>query len=353
MFEIYKRPDHTEIIKNIIMNWGSLGLPDVDLTKLECKIATARKLGYNSLITFIMNLNGEPMLVIKCPRYSESSMAAESLKNEAEALKMLEGLPGLKDLVPRLFVFDFISGIPVLITDASKGRNFNELLDKEDDPDKLDGLLTAGIRPAAALAAVKGGSFVAIDDAFIHKYVRKPLASVCEYFPQYLEMIERSCEKVLTSAPKDAGQVHTCLVHNDFNPWNLLSSADGKLTVIDWEDASYDGLPLTDFFNYYIVAHRILYVGENLYAKSRNAEQKAKRTGILVNNYKNNLEQYCLTAGIQPRLADLLFMVFAAGISAFFVAEKRKSISYAESWVSMLLDLDPGNCFEKYLKRYK
>ncbi|MFA5097929.1 MAG: aminoglycoside phosphotransferase family protein [Candidatus Margulisiibacteriota bacterium] len=350
MFEIYKRPQYPELIKHIMMNWAALGLPETDLTKLTCKIAAARKSGFNSLMTFIMSAGGKPLVVIKCPRYGESKPAADSLKTEAKVLKALSAT-SLKDSAPPLYLFESINGLAVLVTGGVAGGPFNELLDRENDSEKLDSLLSLGIRPAFELAGIKDGRSVEVDDTFIEEHIRKPLAAVCEYFPQHIEMIEGTCSKVLALCPKSALHLKECFVHNDFNPWNLLGSDKDSVCVIDWEDAVYDGLPLMDFFNYYIVAHRILFMGETPYSRSRTAEQKTKRAQVLLENYKKNLGLYCKASNIPPELEDLLFLVFAAEISAFFVNEKRKSISYAESWVSILLNLKASNCFESYIRK--
>gem|GEM_PF-5850065 len=350
MFEIYKRPQYPELIKHIMVNWVALGLPETDLTKLTCKIAAARKTGFNSLMTFIMSAGGKPLVVIKCPRYSESKPAEDSLKNEAKALKDLSAT-SLKDSAPPLYSFERINGLPVLVTGGVAGGPFNELLDRENDPEKLDSLLSLGIRPAFEIAGIKDGRSVEVDDTFIEDHIRKPLAAVCQYFPQHIEMIETFCNKVLARRPKSALHLKKCFVHNDFNPWNLLASEKDGVCVIDWEDALSSGLPLMDFFNYYIVAHRILFMGETPYSRSRTAEQKSKRAQVLLENYKRNLEIYCKASKVPAELEDLLFLVFAAEVSAFFVDEKRKSITYAESWVSMLLDLNASNCFENYIRK--
>ena len=351
LFEIYTRPDHTEIIKNIVMDWDGLGLPDIDLTKINCRIVSPRKQGFNSLMTFIFYCNEEPLIVVKAPRYNESKIAVDSLRNEAETLKSLSKNYGLKDIIPHLYLYSPVTGVPTLITGAAKGKMFNEVIDEEEDPARLDALLTRGAQLASVFAQIKGHGFLPVDEAFIEKNLRTPLKLVAEYYPQYIDMIERSVETVLSVSPLDEKPVYKYLMHNDFNPWNVVFSADNKMTIIDWEDASFEGLPFMDLFNYYSVAHRILFVGENAYSKSRSSDQKKLRINVLLDNYKKNLEEYCKKTGISVKMADLFFLVFAANISAFFVDEKRRSISYADSWVSMLFDVTIPGCFENFVKR--
>lgn len=45
--------------------------------------------------------------------------------------------------------------------------------------------------------------------------------------------------------------------HGDFAPWNLLATEDGW-ALIDWEEASPDGEPFFDIFNYQFRAHALL-----------------------------------------------------------------------------------------------
>jgi len=43
------------------------------------------------------------------------------------------------------------------------------------------------------------------------------------------------------------------LVHGDFAPWNIKKSTDHKLLIMDWEDSSFNGLPLWDLCHFYII----------------------------------------------------------------------------------------------------
>ncbi|MEK7375606.1 MAG: aminoglycoside phosphotransferase family protein [Candidatus Margulisiibacteriota bacterium] len=351
MFEIYKRPDHTEIIKSIMMDWTGLGLPDIDLTKLNCKIISPRKQGFNSLMTFMMYYNKEPLIVIKTPKFSESKIAIDSLQNEAQTLKTLANAATLKDNVPHLYNYSPIAGLPTMITAAAKGKMFNQVIDEEEHPSGLDAFLTRGAQLCSSFAKVNSGSSFVIDDHFIENSVKKPLMLVGEYFPQYVDMIEHSVEQVLSAAPADTISVKRCLLHNDFNPWNIILSGDNKMTVIDWEDASFEGLPLLDLYNYYTIAHRIMFKGENSYSSSRTREQKKLRTEVVLRNFNTNIEEYCAINGIPKRASDILFLAYAAKASEFFLVEKRRSITYAESWVSMLLDAAAPRCFENFVKK--
>jgi len=47
-------------------------------------------------------------------------------------------------------------------------------------------------------------------------------------------------------------QVHPCLEHGDFTPWNIKISAEGVCTVLDWERGELNGIPGWDWFHYAI-----------------------------------------------------------------------------------------------------
>ena len=41
-----------------------------------------------------------------------------------------------------------------------------------------------------------------------------------------------------------------CWQHGDFTPWNIRRVVDGRLVLLDWEEARRDGLPLCDAFHF-------------------------------------------------------------------------------------------------------
>ena len=47
-------------------------------------------------------------------------------------------------------------------------------------------------------------------------------------------------------------EVHPCLEHGDFVPWNIRISAEGNWTVVDWERGELTGIPGWDWFHYTI-----------------------------------------------------------------------------------------------------
>lgn len=48
-------------------------------------------------------------------------------------------------------------------------------------------------------------------------------------------------------------EIPLLLVHGDFTPWNIKQQPNGRLAVIDWEDADLEGLPLWDLCHFYFM----------------------------------------------------------------------------------------------------
>ena len=45
-------------------------------------------------------------------------------------------------------------------------------------------------------------------------------------------------------------RVPACWEHGDFAPWNIRQVADGRMVLLDWEEARRDGMPLGDAFHF-------------------------------------------------------------------------------------------------------
>jgi len=60
--------------------------------------------------------------------------------------------------------------------------------------------------------------------------------------------------------------VPTVLVHGDFAPWNIRELADGSVTLIDWESANRDGLPLHDLCHFFYMQTKLFAPGSSFYS---------------------------------------------------------------------------------------
>jgi hypothetical protein len=56
--------------------------------------------------------------------------------------------------------------------------------------------------------------------------------------------------QIALDAIADNSPVPACRQHGDFVPWNIRRIADGRLALLDWEEARRGGLPLCDAFHF-------------------------------------------------------------------------------------------------------
>ncbi len=99
----------------------------------------------------------------------------------------------------------------------------------------------------------------------------------------------------------DATPLPVFWVHGDFSPWNLRQMADRTATLLDWEDAEPNGLPLQDAFHF-------LHMQDYLFAKTPRIHHAA-------------LEHFGGTIGLSPSVCRLLELSY---ITQSFL--RRKSL---------------------------
>ena len=99
----------------------------------------------------------------------------------------------------------------------------------------------------------------------------------------------------------DAGQVPACWRHGDFAPWNIRQMAEGRVVLLDWEDAQRSGLPLQDAFHFLHMQDYLF--GARPAAHSPHVERWAKGLGLSSAQCRK-LEIAYLTYSCLQRLAE-------------------------------------------------
>jgi hypothetical protein len=122
-------------------------------------------------------------------------------------------------------------------------------------------------------------------------------------------------------------QVHPCLQHGDFVPWNIKVSPDGGWTVLDWERGQLTGIPGWDWFHY-ILQTGILVKRLPTRALVRQAEQ------LLASD---SFQDYALRTGIsgierQLLLSYLFHLVEVIQPSEGRVEARNLLTTLAEAW---------------------
>lgn len=102
------------------------------------------------------------------------------------------------------------------------------------------------------------------------------------------------------------GCLETVATHGDFSPKNLILRPDGYCTVIDWETARINGLPLIDLF-YFLSRYAYL-------SGSSRRESQARRIKAFYESSRSDakwarlaVEQYCLQMKYDPGIINPLF----------------------------------------------
>jgi hypothetical protein len=350
MSEVFTPVDHKKIITTILQDWDSLGLPPIDKKSLEFKLLPFRKTGQHSLVNYMIISNKRPAIVIKLPRFKEGFLAFTSINNEAKMLDLLEQKTLLSGHFPKMLKSLNIENIPVLLTIAYQGDMLHQLLDNEEDLSHLGGLLSGAADLLPLFPNPKKDQRGVVDDSFIHKYIKEPLKIIHNLYPREAKPIGDFVDNFLKDRVFHNAKYPVVLMHQEFNPWNILKEDNGNLLIFDWEDAVEDGLPLLDLYNYFTICYRILIIGETKHAQARSRENKQRRIDILLEKYSEHSSKYCKALNIPAELLDLFYMVFAINSIVFFAGEKRKEVEYGRSWLPLLLNTSARDCFIGHIK---
>jgi len=351
MSEVFTPVDHKKIITTILQDWDSLGLPPIDKKSLEFKLLPFRKTGQHSLVNYMVISQKQPVAVIKVPRFKEGTLAFSAINNEARMLDLLVRKMLFTGHFPQMFKAPEIDKIPVLLTKAFAGTMLHQLLDNEEDPSQLDRLISSGGDLLILFYNPKEDQRRTIDGTFLQKWIKDPLREIGEYYPQEAEQIEQFVNDFLKDRVFHNLKYPVVPMHQEFNPWNILKDENGNLLVFDWEDASEDGLPLLDLYNYFTICHRILIAGETKLTQARSRENKQRRVDLLLGKYSEYSVRYCQALNISAELLDLFYVVFAINSINFFAGEKRREIEYGKSWLPLLLNTSARDCFKNYIKK--
>ena len=350
MFEIYSKTDFQTVISEIFKSWKLYALPPLNEEKFEIKLMPFRKVGLHSLLTFMIFSDSKPIVVIKMPRYRDGKLAFEALRNEARALEHLAQTKIFKDHFPALFKLAEFNGVPVLLIRACDGEMLHRFIDREENLDNLKKYIENGADVLLKLNDWAKLSRKKIDDEFIKKELITPLKAVMPYYSQFTGEIEAFLGSFLENKSWLGAEYPVVYAHQEYNPWNILVEKNDNLVVLDWEDANPDGLPFQDLYNYFTVCFRVVFYGEAKHSQERPLEAKINRAESQLTAFNGFLNKYCQLLGVSPGLKDLFYVIFAVKQALFFVEEKRREINYGLTWLTLILNAAPSNCFESHIR---
>ncbi|MDH4279576.1 MAG: aminoglycoside phosphotransferase family protein [Acidimicrobiia bacterium] len=183
---------------------------------------------------------GEPDVVIKVPQRAEE---IEASRREAEVLTNLARLDPPVSLIPR--AVDprryRAAGLQAFGQTYASGRPMAVVATPEALPEHAaavgDWLLDLAGRTARPADPERVG-------ATLHRRMVE-LEGSLSALPDGAEM-----SRALAAAAGDIDRSVAVHRHNDLGPWNVQVTATGRITVIDWADATTDGIPACDFIHF-------------------------------------------------------------------------------------------------------
>jgi hypothetical protein len=191
------------------------------------------------VIVFLADEEGKLMAVAKFPI---AQGAVQAICHEADMLRELEG----RFSVPKLVHYSTKAGCSIQTY--------------------LSGRL--GSRACKAKYVDLLLRFVRIDGALPAADATTSLIEQIRTRPEYsgLESVLNSTFRLI-EGPRT--EFPAALVHGDFAPWNIRELRDSRCTLVDWESARWDGLPLHDLCHFFFIQTRLFAPRSSFYSSLR------------------------------------------------------------------------------------
>ena len=263
----------------------------IDSNAIPPVILVGNTVATRKLLVFLENPADGSRSVFKVPL---TAMAAVSIRNEAEILRKLDG----SHRAPRLLYFSADAGVAMQEYLAGK------LGTRHCKPEYIR-LLLEFIQPG--------------NDISLH--ARKgPLAVRLRNCPGYVDNA-RNVDALLSYLEDDTG-LPSVLIHGDFAPWNIRELPSGECTLIDWELARLNGIPLYDLCHFYYM-QCLLFAPEKLFYLALLQEGAWK--------------EYCRPLGIPPALLPRLGAAFLLEMLAGYWETDDSVASFGLQQISLFL----------------
>ena len=175
-----------------------------------------------AVVHLVDRASGNCRAVVKVPLTDEAKAA---IRHEAEVLELLAA--ERSEFSPRLLYVDQARAITTQT--FAEGRSGSRTTG-------------AGILAAVAIAAAVKGETTTLAEPGA-KWAQE-IDSVCSDADEY-RSVASAIDELRDNSPLPA-----CWEHGDFTPWNIKQHHDGGCTLLDWEDARRNGLPLQDAYHF-------------------------------------------------------------------------------------------------------
>ncbi|HYM82214.1 MAG TPA: aminoglycoside phosphotransferase family protein [Candidatus Limnocylindria bacterium] len=221
-------------------HWERLDLGRFSISRRLSFVMLTPRFRNSSHLVFLLlpEAGSKPILVAKVPRLPGRSVGME---REAERLKEIHALrPEGFDSVPRLVAFEPYEDRMIQLQTAFQGRAMDRTAVRKDAQRCCEAALAwlIEVQTAARPGAMpEPGAF--------DRLVDRELLGVEAIFPSERRLFERTRELLRSLA---SAHLPLVLEHRDLSHPNVMIGADGRMGVIDWEQADLKGLPATDLF---------------------------------------------------------------------------------------------------------
>lgn len=209
-------------------------------------------------VATVTRAGAEPSYVVKVPW---TAVGAKGLQRQAGVLETLQTdarLPGLRPVLPRYIGQGEYEGRYYCVEQALPGVPASTMMLRRT---RRTPLLRAA---AAAIHDLHAGTReeTLLDSAAVRAWVHAPLRRLEEFAAsraqpdRLLDAVWRLREEL--AAILTGRTVHTCWIHGDFWPGNLLATPNAHLSgIVDWDQASPRQLPLHDLLHLHVLARRL------------------------------------------------------------------------------------------------
>jgi aminoglycoside phosphotransferase (APT) family kinase protein len=201
--------------------------------------------------------------VVKVPW---TAVGAEGLRRQAAVLAILQTdarLPGLRPVLPRCVGQGEYEGRYYCVEEALPGAPASTMMLRRTRRTPLLRAATEVIHDLHARTREE----TLLDSAALQAWVHTPLRRLEEFAAgraqpnRLLDAVWQLREEL--AAILTGATVHTCWIHGDFWPGNLLATPSAHVSgIVDWDQASPRQLPLHDLLHLHVLARRLARGGE-------------------------------------------------------------------------------------------
>lgn len=287
--------------KEIIRQWPALTGCQTLPSSLNIIQASGTNWGGGRVRFVVLDQNGNPIFFIRMMRNPENDCL---LKEEYQLIVSLITFPALAAFLPEACFLGEVNGQTFVVERAVVGESvFRKMPGRTIDfRNRFKFHVNLSVNCLIELARATRNR---VNEAQLLGTVLQPLNEYYVRAGGKTLDLEPLMERLLKHSK---GCLETVVTHGDFSPKNLILRPDGYCTIIDWETARMNGLPLIDLF-YFLSRYAYL-------SGSSRHERKAQRIKSFYGSSRSGakialqaVKQYCLQLKYNQGIIKPLFLL--------------------------------------------